>query len=247
MIETLNPPLWMTLAVYCGFLFHWASVLFEWKRIKPFAKALAMILLIVWTLLAVHFKMDYFIAVLLAAQIFGLLGDIFLLFPGKWFVWGLGSFMIGHFFYLGLLSALLFVGRKEELMGGFPWGVALIGFVLWVSYLFVFTRVLSSYIYKSRSDLPFWVSVVFYGAILSFFVVFAVFCIAALPEFSFVQLSLPVGATLFFISDNLLAYDRFVKKIRNGRLLVIVTYHLGQLNLAVGILYLIGLLTRISE
>lgn len=246
MIEILNPPLWMTLTVFCGFLFHWVSVLFEWKRIRPLTKALAMILVIVWTLFAVHFEMDYFIAVLLAAQIFGLLGDIFLLFPGKWFVWGLGAFMVGHLFYLGLLSALLLAGRKDGLLGSFPWGAALIGIVLWVSYLFVFTRVLSSYIYKSRSDLPFWVSVVFYGAILSFFVVFAVFCIAALPEFSFVQLSLPVGATLFFISDNLLAYDRFVKKIRNGRLWVIVTYHLGQFNLAVGILYLIGLLSKIS-
>jgi len=60
MIETLNPPLWMTLTVFCGFLFHWVSVLFEWKRIRPLTKALAMILVIVWTLFAVHFEMGLF-------------------------------------------------------------------------------------------------------------------------------------------------------------------------------------------
>ena len=245
MIETLNPPLWMTLAVFCGFLVHWVSVFFELKRIKPFAKALAMILVILWTLFAVQFKVDYFIALLLAAQGFGLLGDILLLFPGKWFVWGLGAFMIGHFFYLGLLSALLLAGWKVGLLAGFPWGVALIGLILWISYLSAFSRFFSPYIYKSRSDLPFWTSIILYGAIISFIVVFSAFCISVLPEFSWVQLCLPVGTALFFISDNLLAYDRFVKKIRNGRLWVIVTYHLGQFNLAVGILYLIGLMTKI--
>ncbi len=246
MIDTLASPLWMTLVVFSGFLFHWVSVLFEWKRIKPFTKALAMILVILWTLIAVHVKVDYFISLLLASQVFGLLGDILLLFPGKWFVRGLGAFMVGHLFYLGLLSALLLAGWKDELLSSFPWSVALIGLVLWVSYLIVFTRLFSPYIYKSKSDLPFWGSVVLYGAILSFIVVFSAFCISVLPEFSWAQLFLPVGAALFFISDNLLAYDRFVKKIRNGSLWVIVTYHLGQFSLAAGILYLIGLMTEIS-
>lgn len=38
-----------------------------------------------------------------------------------------------------------------------------------------------------------------------------------------------VGGMLFFLSDTMLAYDRFVKPIPNGRLWVRITYHLGQI------------------
>ena len=38
-----------------------------------------------------------------------------------------------------------------------------------------------------------------------------------------------IGGVLFFASDSLLGYDRFVRPFRNARLLVRITYHLGQL------------------
>ena len=243
MTELISSSLWMTLVVFLGFLFHWISVLFEWKRIKPFAKAFAMILVIVWTFYFAHFEANYQIIILLAAQAFGLLGDILLLFPGKWFVWGLGAFMIGHFFYLGLLFDVLFTSCKGEFLKGSTWVIALIGLVLWFSYLFFFMRFLSPYIFKNKSDLPFWSAVVFYGAVLSFIVVFSAWCVYIIPGYSWIRLCLPIGAALFFVSDNILAYDRFVKKIRYGRLWVIVTYHLGQFNLAVGFLSLLGYLS----
>jgi uncharacterized membrane protein YhhN len=246
MVETLDPPLWMTFLVFCGFLFHWTSVYFEWKQVRPFAKALAMALVILWTLFAVHFQVNYFVVFLVIAQIFGLLGDILLLFSGKWFVWGLGAFLVGHFFYLGLLAAIMTTGWHIGLISGFSFSAALICFVLWAAYLLVFTRFFSSYIYKNKSDLPFWIAVILYGATLSFIVASSVFSIASLPGFDWVQIFLPIGAVLFFASDNLLAYDRFVKKIPNGRLWVIVTYHLGQLSLAVGFLYLIGTVTEFT-
>jgi uncharacterized membrane protein YhhN len=183
---------------------------------------------------------------LVIAQIFGLLGDILLLFSGKWFVWGLGAFLVGHFFYLGLLAAIMTTGWHIGLISGFSFSAALICFVLWAAYLLVFTRFISPYIYKNKSDLPFWIAVILYGATLSFIVASSVFSIASLPGFDWVQIFLPIGAVLFFASDNLLAYDRFVKKIPNGRLWVIVTYHLGQLSLAVGFLYLIGMVTEFT-
>ena len=245
MTELLSAPLWMTLIVFCGFLFHWTSVLLEWNRIKPFAKALAMILVIVWTLSSVNFEVNYYIAALLFAQIFGLFGDILLLFPGKWFVWGLGAFLVGHLFYLGLLGVLLLTAWKQGALAGFPLWITIVVFALWISYLITFTRFLSPYVYKKRSDLPFWSAAVIYGAILSFIVIFSVFLVSYIAAFSWIQLCLPVGAALFFISDNILAYDRFVRKVRNGRLWVIVTYHLGQFNLAIGFLYLIGLFDKL--
>lgn len=240
MTDTLDPPLWITLVLAGGFLFHWIAVGFEWNRIKPYTKALAMILVIAWTLYSVSFKIDLLVVLLLTAQVFGLLGDILLLFPAKCFVWGLGAFLIGHFFYLGLMISLALTCSGAGGLKDGGWGVVIIGMVLWISYLVFFWRLLAPYLLKQKSDRPFWGAVVFYGSVLSFIVLFSTWCVFVMPGSSWVRFCLPVGAVLFFVSDNLLAYDRFVRKIRHARLWVIMTYHLGQFNLTVGLLYLIG-------
>ena len=43
-----------------------------------------------------------------------------------------------------------------------------------------------------------------------------------------------LGAILFFTSDALLAWNRFVAPIARGKMLVIVAYHLGQMLLILG-------------
>ncbi len=43
-----------------------------------------------------------------------------------------------------------------------------------------------------------------------------------------------LGAGLFFISDGLLAWNRFVFQIRRGRLLIRISYHIGQIALVTG-------------
>ena len=45
-----------------------------------------------------------------------------------------------------------------------------------------------------------------------------------------------VGASLFILSDFLLAYGMFVKPMQRGDLLVMVTYHLAQVAIAVGVM-----------
>jgi uncharacterized membrane protein YhhN len=46
-----------------------------------------------------------------------------------------------------------------------------------------------------------------------------------------------VGAVLFVASDSMIAWDRFVAKIRNAALLIMITYHLGQAGLALSLLH----------
>jgi uncharacterized membrane protein YhhN len=43
-----------------------------------------------------------------------------------------------------------------------------------------------------------------------------------------------IGAVLFISSDMLLAWNKFVQPVRRGRLLLMVTYHLGQITLIAG-------------
>ena len=45
-----------------------------------------------------------------------------------------------------------------------------------------------------------------------------------------------IGASLFFISDSMLAWDRFVTSFPKARLWIHVTYHLGQMALAASVL-----------
>lgn len=44
-----------------------------------------------------------------------------------------------------------------------------------------------------------------------------------------------VGGVLFLVSDTILARDRFVKPVRHAPLLIIVTYHLAQFLLVLGL------------
>jgi hypothetical protein len=48
------------------------------------------------------------------------------------------------------------------------------------------------------------------------------------------------GAFLFYFSDVILAWDKFVSPIKNGRILNIATYHLGQIGLIAGVISQFG-------
>jgi uncharacterized membrane protein YhhN len=54
------------------------------------------------------------------------------------------------------------------------------------------------------------------------------------------SLLVALGAFLFFLSDIVLAWNKFVIPIRNGRVLNIVLYHLGQICLAAGVVMQFG-------
>jgi hypothetical protein len=45
-----------------------------------------------------------------------------------------------------------------------------------------------------------------------------------------------LGAMLFFYSDAILAWIKFVAPVKNGRLMNMITYHLGQIALIAGVL-----------
>ncbi|MBA4384484.1 MAG: hypothetical protein C0410_07085, partial [Anaerolinea sp.] len=77
-------------------------------------------------------------------------------------------------------------------------------------------------------------AVVFYGLTLTLMV------LSALVTFFRAEWSLlpavfcACGAVLFYVSDTLLGYDRFVVKVKHGQSFVHLTYHLGQIGLVTG-------------
>jgi uncharacterized membrane protein YhhN len=49
-----------------------------------------------------------------------------------------------------------------------------------------------------------------------------------------------LGAILFYFSDIILARNKFVSPIRNGRVMNMVAYHLGQIVLITGVILQFG-------
>jgi len=43
------------------------------------------------------------------------------------------------------------------------------------------------------------------------------------------------GAGLFYVSDALIAWNRFLRETRHGRLAIIITYHLAQIGLVLSL------------
>jgi uncharacterized membrane protein YhhN len=142
---------------------------------------------------------------LMAALGFGLLGDVYLMLPGNLFVAGLLAFLIGHLCYI------------VDFEAGF-WSRLLCFAVVVGATWPVSSRIVGSI--KEASLRP---GVIGYIAVISFMLASALASGSVLAS---------LGALLFFASDGVLAWNRFVQPIPRAHLYVMVTYHLGQLGLA---------------
>jgi uncharacterized membrane protein YhhN len=231
----------MVVAVLGSFLLDWTAVAFGWQKIKPLAKTLAMITLIVWTLIVVDWSPDLLIIFLVLAQMFGLTGDILLLFPERGFFAGLGAFLVGHLLYAYLIFFDIFISSNLDLSLSELLIPILITFVFWAAILIVVYRIFKrDHFLQHRKGRLLWNPVQIYSWILSGLTALTVFRVIIQPNPP-VQLGyLPLGGVLFLLSDIILAYDRFERPISRGQLWVHMTYHLGQFFLAAGFLQIMG-------
>lgn len=158
----------------------------------------------------------------LAALVFGLLGDIALMLSddegGKLdaaFLLGLGSFLAGHVCYLAAFTRYGLGGL--QLIAGL---LVVIG-----TAALTLPRVLSRTRAIGGQELMAVVGA--YAGVLAAMAVLAVGTGSALTA---------IGGLLFLGSDTVLAWDRFVKPVRNGPVLVIISYHLAQILIVLGLI-----------
>lgn len=142
-----------------------------------------------------------------------LVGDIFLLPTGEgWFLAGLGSFLLAHVAYIvGLLLAPttiwgILAGVAVMLTTGGVWG----------------RRVVGAVAADGNRGLM--------GPVVAYLIVISTMVVAAFGTGAWWAIA---GASLFFISDSVLAWDRFVEPLEFGPVAVMVTYHLAQVSLVV--------------
>ena len=139
--------------------------------------------------------------------VMSLAGDVFLMLPGDLFVPGLGSFLLAHVAYVvGLM-----------LSGLEPVGVLVGLVVVAVAFVLVGARIVAGVRRdRARACGP---PVLAYMGVISAMLV----CAFGTPT----PLAI-AGAGLFYASDALIGWGRFVESRPWGDLAVMVTYHLGQ-------------------
>jgi uncharacterized membrane protein YhhN len=214
--------IWLALAG-AGALANWLAVAKGWRRATAVTKPLPVIFLLVWFYIltggrgaAVWFGVGL---------IFSLAGDILLLLPARsCFLPGLGTFLLGHISYI--------IGFNRTPPPIVPLTLVLLaGVVVAVALIYPpIRRGLVANPGACRMRLP----VFLYACVLMVMTASAASTLARLDWLPHAGVLAALGGVLFCISDTLLAFDRFVRPIRYGHVIIMVTYHLGQLGIALG-------------
>lgn len=148
------------------------------------------------------------------ALVLSLAGDVFLMLPRDLFVLGLGAFLLAHLAYVvGMVAGGVQAGRLLA-------GVVLVA----IGILVVGTQVTRA-AYATEPSLV--VPVMAYIGVISAMVVAAVGAGEPLAV---------AGALLFYASDALIAWRRFVREYTWSPVVIIVTYHLAQLGLVLSLI-----------
>jgi uncharacterized membrane protein YhhN len=191
----------------------WWAVATDRRSIEYGLKPATMVVLIAATLVLPDPTPDGARLFIVVGLLCSLAGDVFLMLDERLFLGGLVAFLLGHVAYvLGLVQfdltpALLVAGVVVVLVAA-----AVIG-----------SRVVRG---AGGQDRRLAAPVAVYMAVISLMVVMA---------FGTSVPAAIVGALLFYASDGILGWNRFVQPLPHGRLAVMTTYHLGQIGLVLAL------------
>ncbi len=197
-------------------LLDWFAVAIGNRGIERWAKPAVMVGLLVVAWLggaAGHLAAKW----LLVALLLGMIGDIFLLGSStKRFQAGLASFLLGHLAYV-----ICFV-----ILGSAPAGARLV----------FGAGVIGACLLVSRRVLPNVHATSGWGLSLPVALYMAVIAAMVIAAWGTGSMLIGLGASVFVISDTVLSLDRFVTPVGHGRLIVMITYHVGQALIVAGVL-----------
>jgi uncharacterized membrane protein YhhN len=137
---------------------------------------------------------------------------------------GLASFLFAH---------LSFLVGFNQLPPPLTIGTILMAVLVGISAARVL-RTLKPGLMKVPRGKRFLTAVVTYGLTLTLMVLSALVTFFRAEWSTLPAILCAIGAVLFYVSDSLLGYDRFVVKVKHGQSYVHLTYHLGQIGLVTG-------------
>jgi uncharacterized membrane protein YhhN len=153
---------------------------------------------------------------IVAGLVFSLGGDVLLISPDR-FVAGLVSFLIAHLFYI----AAFVIGNPAEHVVYF---YSMLPFV-------VFAGLILYFIYKGLGSLK--------TPVLFYLLVIVVMGWQSLNQYWFnsniFSLAALIGASLFMLSDSLIAVDKFRGELKYNRTMIMTTYYVGQYLIALSV------------
>lgn len=203
-------------------LMDWYAAWKENRMLLFVAKPATLLFMILWSLQLTgwHGLMFWFGLGL----IFSLAGDVFLLFSARWFMAGLGAFLLAHLaFIVGFNTPLPKLNLYSLLMAVF---VAILATQIMKVIIPGVQRLPSRRVMVPATQA--------YGTALSLMFLSTLITLFSNTWIPQAALWAALGGTFFFISDSSLSYDRFVKKLPHGRFWVHVTYHLGVAGILIG-------------
>lgn len=212
----------------------WLAVARNRKKLEYIAKPAVMLILIGLLALVGGFGARALVCFSLGV-FFSLAGDVFLMlsyarFSDRWFTPGLVAFLMAHVAYIiGLNSPLLNVSPIWSL------GLAVI---LALSAARILQRIIAGVRQKGLLRLVRPVSL--YGMVITVMLLSALLTLSSTAWKTSAAALVAAGAILFYFSDILLAWNKFVRPIKNGRLANMILYHLGQAALVVGVIVQYG-------
>jgi len=204
----------LAVALAATALLDWHAVCRDQRRVETVAKPLVMVLLAALAL-ALGAGGTGVGRWLLAAIALGLVGDVALLGDSEpRFLGGLAAFLLGHLAYVAAFASLGFDPR---------WALAGAAVVA-LDLATAGRRILVSATRQDRT---------LGGAVAAYMLVIAAMTVTA---WGTGRPLVALGAVVFVLSDTVLALDRFVRPRPGSRVLVMVTYHVGQVLMVLGAL-----------
>jgi len=207
----------------CGFaLLDWASTWKGWKKRLYVAKPAVMIFLIIWSIQLTGWKEEmlwFGIALVLS-----LIGDILLMIHPRYFMFGGAAFLLAHISYL--------VGFNQS-PAPFTISVMVVAALVGFFAASVFKRIRAGIIRVPRGK-RFLTALSLYGITLTLMLLSAFLTLFKEDWLLMPAVISTTGAVLFYASDTMLVYDRFVRRFDHAQSYVHLTYHLAQFALISG-------------
>lgn len=192
----------------------WIAVDQDRKSVEYLCKPLTLVLLVTAALAldpAEPAVRSWFVA----ALVLSLAGDVFLMLPQDLFVPGLASFLLGHVAYV--------VGFAHDDMSVSRLGFGLVIVALAITVIGL--PILRAVRVGEEPELG--------TPVLAYMLVISLMVACAIGVGSPLAIG---GAVLFYASDSLIAWNRFVGETRKGRLAIMSTYHLAQVGLVLSLI-----------
>jgi uncharacterized membrane protein YhhN len=206
-------------------IFAALTALATWKKNRALEFAakpavLALLLIYLWDAVGLGGALLWFAL----GMLFSLIGDVLLLWLDRMFLHGLVSFLLAQIAYV--------IGFNSPPSDVSLWAFAM-AVIVALGSARVLRRILSALAEKGNTRMRLPVTV--YGLVITLMLLSAMLKLTDPLWGAGASLLVALGAFLFYLSDIVLAWLKFVTPIQNGRVINIGLYHLGQICIAAGV------------